>query len=76
MNTKDQNPEAHQHSLVEAEKTDARKKKDDVTGQTDTTVKEMKARLKEVPHTSAASNHDKEQYSKEDRKKRKRMEPK
>ena len=36
----------------------------DKTGQTDTTLKEMKQRMKEVPKKSAGSNHDKEVYSK------------
>ena len=76
MNINDNDQETHLDSPAEVEKVDARKKKDDVTGQTDTTVKEMTARLKEVPHTSAASNHDKEQYTNAGRKKRKRIEPK
>jgi hypothetical protein len=34
----------------------------DVTGQTHTTLKEMKSRLKEVPKKSAATKHDKAAY--------------
>jgi hypothetical protein len=75
MNDNDQMPKI-QHSPEAAAKVDARVKKDDVTGQTDTTLKEMKARLKEVPHTSAGSNHDKVQYSGNGHKKRKRMDTK
>jgi hypothetical protein len=36
--------------------------KSDVTGQTHTTLKEMKSRLKEVPKKSAATKHDKAAY--------------
>jgi hypothetical protein len=37
-------------------------KSTDVTGQTHTTLKEMKSRLKEVPKKSAATKHDKAAY--------------
>jgi hypothetical protein len=50
--------------LTPAERVDEKLKKDDVTGQTASTVKEMKSRQKEVPHTSAATKHDKEEYTK------------
>ena len=64
-NTKGAHPEnVKPHDPVAAEKVDEKKKKADVTGQTDTTVKEMKARLNEVPHTSAATHHDKNAYTK------------
>jgi hypothetical protein len=75
MNNHEKNTKG-EHPTAEAQKVDERKKKDDVTGQTDTTLSEMKARLKEVPHTSAGSNHDKEQYKKVHPSKRKRMEDK
>ncbi len=34
----------------------------DLTGQTDTTLKEMKQRLKEVPKKSSGNEHDKDVY--------------
>jgi len=38
------------------------KKERDLTGQTDTSLKDMKQRLKEVPKKSAATKHDKSAY--------------
>jgi hypothetical protein len=52
------------HDPVKAKKVEDKLKKDDCTGQTDTTVNEMKARLKEVPHESAGTHHDKHAYDK------------
>jgi hypothetical protein len=37
-------------------------KETDVTGQTHTTLKQMKSRLREVPKKSAATKHDKAAY--------------
>ena len=37
-------------------------KKPDTTGQTHTTLRQMKSRLKEVPKKSAATEHDKAAY--------------
>ena len=37
----------------------------DMTGQTDTSLKDMKQRLKEVPKQSSGSKHDKTAYEKD-----------
>lgn len=41
------------------------KKDRDMTGQTDTSLTHMKQRLREVPKTSAATDHDKVAYEKD-----------
>ena len=56
--------DVEKHDQESADKADKKIKKDDVTGQTASTLKEMKSRLKEVPHKSAASKHDAEQHDK------------
>ena len=42
-------------------KTDEKKERD-LTGQTDTSLKHMKQRLREIPKKSAATKHDKAAY--------------
>jgi hypothetical protein len=42
------------------------KKERDMTGQTDTSLKHMKQRLREVPKKSAATKHDKSAYENKD----------
>ena len=54
--------DVERHDQASAEKADKKLKKNDVTGQTASTLKEMKSRLKEVPHKSAATKHDAEQH--------------
>jgi hypothetical protein len=43
---------------------DEQKEERDMTGQTDTSLKDMKQRLREVPKKSAGSKHDKAAYEK------------
>jgi hypothetical protein len=52
-------------AVKEDPKAKTRNTKRDVTGQTHTTLKQMKSRLKEVPKKSAATKHDKAAYEEE-----------
>jgi hypothetical protein len=56
-------------SLFKESRPDTEEKKErDMTGQTDTSLKHMKQRLREVPKKSAATRHDKTAYDKTTRK--------
>lgn len=53
----------------EPDKKNEEKKDRDLTGQTDTSLKHMKQRLKEVPKRSAGSEHDKAAYDRKNKRK-------